>query len=162
MSSSRSSKLRRGRCRLRDPAGSKSATRHKQHEPTKPGRKRVALIGKIEFEPFGRKDRRATRSSALGVRKGQRGASEQKDPAGPAPRFARDPQARSVAADEERGDRRAEHVGIRRFEPYACRLAYGIERDRGHDGLLTNLARISANDVVGMRDGSGMRRIGKA
>jgi hypothetical protein len=63
-------------------------------------------------------------------------------------------------------DKRVEHLmenGENGFELFAdvLLLMCGIESDRGHRRLLTNLAAIFADEVVGMPDGPALPLIGE-
>ena len=81
----------------------------------------IAFIFEIEFEPLGRKYRRAACRPASRMRKGQRGVLQHEEAADAAPGFAGNPEPRAVAADEECRDRVTDDAGVQRFEPYRWR-----------------------------------------
>jgi hypothetical protein len=76
------------------------AHREVRQRPEVPG-KGIAFVFQVEFESFGRKNRRASRRLAIPFRKGQRGILKQKNSAGPPSGVTGDPKAVPVAADEE-------------------------------------------------------------
>src|SRR5262249_29595954 len=67
----------------------------------KMARQRIAMILNIEFKPLRRKDHCATSRPALGPRKAKRRILQHKEPPDAAVRFARDPKASAVAANEK-------------------------------------------------------------
>jgi hypothetical protein len=81
--------------------------------------KEVAFVFEVKFEAFGPIDRCAAGQSAPGMRKGKRGALEQKQSADPPFRLASNPETVAIAANEEGWNRIADDTGVER--PELCR-----------------------------------------